>query len=53
MDEPRILLAHGGGGSLTRELIEQVIVPALGEAPRFLQDAAPRTVWYSRRTRSS
>lgn len=28
-DEPRILLAHGGGGELTGQLIEQHILPAL------------------------
>ena len=36
----RIVLAHGGGGALTRELIEQVIAPALGAATSALPDAA-------------
>jgi len=39
-----ILLAHGGGGQLTAELIEGVILPALGDAggqePACLADAA-------------
>lgn len=36
-----ILLAHGGGGSLTRELIERMFLPALDNAPlRALDDAA-------------
>lgn len=37
----KILLAHGGGGVLTRELIETVIVPAFGTDPAGLPDAAP------------
>ncbi len=41
MDESRVLLAHGGGGVLTRELIEGVILPALGGTPDGLPDAAP------------
>jgi hydrogenase expression/formation protein HypE len=41
MDEERIVIAHGGGGALTRELVEGVIVPALGGAPDALPDAAP------------
>ena len=40
MDE-RIVLAHGGGGSRTRELVEGLIVPALGGAGGPLPDAAP------------
>ena len=39
--ENRILLAHGGGGVLTRELIEGLIVPTLGGDPAALPDAAP------------
>jgi len=39
-----ILLAHGGGGQLTAELIQQVILPALGPAcpqqPARLTDSA-------------
>jgi hydrogenase expression/formation protein HypE len=41
MQHDKILLAHGGGGMLTRELIETVIVPAFGTDPRGLPDAAP------------
>jgi hydrogenase expression/formation protein HypE len=41
MDEPRILLAHGGGGALMRELLEQTIVPGLGGSVEGLPDAAP------------
>lgn len=41
-DEKYIKLAHGGGGQLTVELIEQVILPALGsvQRPGSLTDAA-------------
>ena len=40
-EHARILLAHGGGGQLTAELIERVILPALGESPAAgLTDAA-------------
>jgi len=41
MHYDKILLAHGGGGILTRELIETVIVPAFGTDPKGLPDAAP------------
>jgi hydrogenase expression/formation protein HypE len=41
MQHDKILLAHGGGGILTRELIETIIVPAFGTDPRGLPDAAP------------
>ena len=48
MDTEHIQLAHGGGGQLTAELIEQVILPALGRANaqdrRRLSDAASLTV---------
>ena len=37
----RILMAHGGGGSLTNDLIRDVIVPALGSAKTELADASP------------
>ena len=37
----RIVLAHGGGGTLTRELIEGLIAPALGNATSGMPDAAP------------
>ncbi len=37
----RILLAHGGGGRLTRELVERIFVPAFGnETLAQLHDAA-------------
>lgn len=40
--EPAIQLAHGGGGELTRRLLEELILPALGDAarPGDLADAA-------------
>ena len=41
MADERIVLAHGGGGSLTRELVEGTIVPALGGVAEALPDAAP------------
>ncbi|RJP25001.1 MAG: hydrogenase expression/formation protein HypE [Candidatus Omnitrophota bacterium] len=37
----KIRLAHGGGGVLMRELIEEQIGPALGGLPQELPDAAP------------
>lgn len=37
----RILLAHGGGGSLTNDLIRDMIVPALGSEAGDLADASP------------
>jgi len=41
-DDQYIKLAHGGGGQLTSELIEQVILPALGgsQQPKRLTDSA-------------
>jgi hydrogenase expression/formation protein HypE len=30
---PRVLLAHGGGGKLTHDLLEKMFFPAFGEAP--------------------
>jgi len=41
MDDARIVLAHGGGGSRTRELVEELIVPILGGNPATLSDASP------------
>ncbi|MDU9050368.1 MAG: hydrogenase expression/formation protein HypE [Candidatus Electrothrix sp. Rat3] len=36
-----VLLGHGSGGTLSRELVEQVFLPELGEAaPQTLDDAA-------------
>lgn len=41
MKRDRILLAHGGGGSLTRELIEDMFVPAFDNASlRKMDDSA-------------
>jgi len=40
MGENRIILAHGGGGALTRELIEDTLVPLLGGSPAGLSDGA-------------
>ena len=38
---PRVLLAHGGGGRLMRQLIEELFVPAFGPpAPGELHDGA-------------
>ncbi len=36
----KVVLAHGGGGSLTRELIERVLGPALEDLPPDLPDAS-------------
>jgi hydrogenase expression/formation protein HypE len=41
MADDRIVIAHGGGGVLTRELIEELILPALGTSAKGLSDAAP------------
>ena len=41
MARDRILLAHGGGGSLTRELIEELFLPAFDNPRlRLLEDSA-------------
>jgi len=40
MADEKIMLAHGGGGALTRELVEGVIVPSLGMSAEALPDAA-------------
>jgi hydrogenase expression/formation protein HypE len=42
VDQPTIQLAHGGGGELTSQLLEEVILPALGISRRLrdLADAA-------------
>jgi hydrogenase expression/formation protein HypE len=32
-DYDRVLLAHGGGGTLTQQLIEKIFLPAFGNAP--------------------
>lgn len=40
-DYPHILLAHGGGGRLMKQLIEKMFLPLFGLAsPRLLHDAA-------------
>jgi len=44
MPTPRydtITLAHGGGGSLTASLIDQIFLPAFGECPGAPHDATP------------
>lgn len=49
MKQDRILLAHGGGGSLTKELMEEIILPALDNPVlRTLDDAAVVTLDKSR-----
>ena len=40
MKHDRIVLAHGGGGILTRDLVERVIVPAVGGDTSRMPDAA-------------
>jgi hydrogenase expression/formation protein HypE len=37
---PQVLLAHGGGGKLMHQLIEQMFVPVFGEPEQGLHDAA-------------
>lgn len=37
---PRILLAHGGGGKLMRQLIEQIFLPAFAQPNQIEHDAA-------------
>ncbi|WP_126389291.1 hydrogenase expression/formation protein HypE [Pseudanabaena sp. ABRG5-3] len=37
---PKILLAHGGGGRLTHQLISEIFSPAFGMGDRAQQDAA-------------
>jgi hydrogenase expression/formation protein HypE len=37
---PTIQLAHGGGGRLSQQLIDELLVPALGPATGVLHDAA-------------
>lgn len=36
---PHILLAHGGGGKLMRQLIEQVFIPTFGQANQIQHDS--------------
>jgi hydrogenase expression/formation protein HypE len=39
--DERVVLGHGSGGRLSRDLLERVILPALGDsAPRTLDDSA-------------
>ncbi len=40
MDKNRIVLAHGGGGVLTKELVVEIIIPAIGGKVLVLPDAA-------------
>jgi hydrogenase expression/formation protein HypE len=39
-DYPKILLAHGGGGKLTQQLIEKMFIPSFGRALGPLHDGA-------------
>lgn len=40
-DRPRVVMGHGGGGALSAELVEQVVLPGLGgAAPAALTDSA-------------
>ncbi len=39
-DGPAVLLGHGGGGLLSQQLLERVILPALGSGGGVLLDAA-------------
>ncbi|MGV9289399.1 hydrogenase expression/formation protein HypE [Streptomyces sp. NPDC003719] len=40
-DGPRVVMGHGGGGALSAELIEQIVLPAVdGPAPAPLNDSA-------------
>ena len=40
-DRPRVVMGHGGGGVLSAELVEQVVLPGLGgAAPAALTDSA-------------
>ncbi|MBG0850557.1 hydrogenase expression/formation protein HypE [Streptomyces spinoverrucosus] len=40
-DRPRVVMGHGGGGAMSAELIEQVVLPALGGRERApLTDSA-------------
>ncbi|MFD5448494.1 hydrogenase expression/formation protein HypE [Streptomyces sp. NPDC003470] len=40
-DGPRVVMGHGGGGTLSAELIEQIVLPAVdGPAPAPLNDSA-------------
>jgi hydrogenase expression/formation protein HypE len=37
---PHVMMAHGGGGRLMRQLIEQMFLPAFGTLPDWQHDAA-------------
>ncbi|NMG59678.1 hydrogenase expression/formation protein HypE, partial [Geitlerinema sp. P-1104] len=37
---PHVLLAHGGGGRLMQQLINQVFLPAFGSSNQVQHDAA-------------
>lgn len=39
-EEEVVLLGHGAGGRLTAELLDQLVLPALGGAPGPMEDAA-------------
>ncbi len=40
---PAVTLAHGGGGTLTGDLIRRIFLPAFGQPTPTLRDAAPVT----------
>lgn len=40
INEPTIQLAHGGGGRLSQQLIQELLLPAFGPADGVLHDAA-------------
>ncbi|MGX1134741.1 hydrogenase expression/formation protein HypE [Streptomyces glaucescens] len=40
-DRPRVVMGHGGGGAMSAELVERILLPALaGGAPAALTDSA-------------
>jgi hydrogenase expression/formation protein HypE len=40
-DRPRVVMGHGGGGAMSAELVEQILLPALADgAPAALTDSA-------------
>ncbi|MEV4537543.1 hydrogenase expression/formation protein HypE [Asanoa sp. NPDC049518] len=39
-DTPAVVMAHGGGGAMSAELVEQLFLPAFGASPDDLGDSA-------------